>query len=262
MAIELDPKYAPAYFYRGEARAAKEDYDGAIADYGKGLEIAPKDIFAFYLRGKARQGKKDYLGAIADYSKAIEFNSASPDPFYFRNRAEVRYIVKDFNGAIADYNKILELDPKDADSYWGRGMIRFFKNDGAGAHGDFSRYLQINGPEDDNAPYAIIMGYLGLRKAGMPAEAKAFLDGWLPQVDAEAWPTEILRYLAGQSAAEQLLALADDNDKLTEAHAYIGEMQLLASNRPDALAHFQWVRDNGNKEFPEYDLALAELKRL
>ena len=141
-------------------------------------------------------------------------------------------------------------------------MIRFFKNDGAGAHGDFSRYLQINGPKDDNAPYAIIMGYLGLRKAGMPAEAKAFLDGWLTQVDAEAWSTQILRYFSDQLTAEQLLALANDNDKLTEAHAYIGEMQLLASNRSEALVHFQWVHDNGNQEFPEYDLALAELKRL
>ena len=62
--------------------------------------------------------------------------------------------------------------------------------------------------------------------------------------------------------AEQLLALAVDKSKLTEAHAYIGEMALLAADRPGAKLHFQWVRDNGGQGSPAADLAFWELKRL
>jgi len=120
----------------------------------------------------------------------------------------------------------------------------------------------LNDPRGDNAPYAIIIGYLGLRKAKTIEEAKAFGNNWLTQVDVEAWSTEIMRFLSSQLSAEQPLNLAVDKDMLTEAHAYIGEMELISANRPGATLHFQWVRDNGNRDFPEYKLALGELKRL
>jgi len=41
-AIELDPKYAPAYYNRGIAKNAKGDLDGAIADYNRAVELDPK----------------------------------------------------------------------------------------------------------------------------------------------------------------------------------------------------------------------------
>jgi hypothetical protein len=42
-----------------------------------------------------------------------------------------------------------------------------------------------------------------------------------------------------------LLALATDNDKLTEARCFLGLDDALKGNKDQALAHFHWVRDNG-----------------
>ena len=61
--------------------------------------------------------------------------------------------------------------------------------------------------------------------------------------------------------AAQLLGVADTNDKLTEAHAYIGVIQMIAGTPTPAKVHFEWVKANGNKNFVEYDLAIAELNR-
>lgn len=122
--------------------------------------------------------------------------------------------------------------------------------------------LELNGLKSEDAPYAVITGYIGLRKAGKAAGAKAFLDNWIKQVEPTAWTTNTLKYFHGELTQAQYLAAAKDNDQLTEAHAYIGEMQLLAHTPAQAKIHFDWVASNGNKNFVEYDLALAELDHI
>ena len=39
--IKLNPDYAGAYFLRGNAYNAKEDYDHAIADYTQAIKLDP-----------------------------------------------------------------------------------------------------------------------------------------------------------------------------------------------------------------------------
>ncbi len=59
-----------------------------------------------------------------------------------------------------------------------------------------------------------------------------------------------------------LFLLATDNDKLTEAHAYVGLDLSLKGNTEAAFNHLRWVKENGNKNFVEYALALTEIERL
>jgi lipoprotein NlpI len=58
------------------------------------------------------------------------------------------------------------------------------------------------------------------------------------------------------------LEQATDNDKLTEAHAYIGLDLSLEGRDEAALTHLKWVRENGNRNFVEYPLALGEIARI
>jgi tetratricopeptide (TPR) repeat protein len=58
-AIELDPQYHVAYYYRGLAYCNQGDYDRAIADFDKAVELDPQDAEAYAERGfaYAQQGE-------------------------------------------------------------------------------------------------------------------------------------------------------------------------------------------------------------
>ncbi len=75
-AISLDPKSADAYFWRGQARYAANDAEGADADLSKTIELDPSYSEAYRYRGwyRERAGKHD--DAVADYRRALE-----ADPF-------------------------------------------------------------------------------------------------------------------------------------------------------------------------------------
>lgn len=257
-AIELNGKYALAYFNRGVVRFQKKDHDGAIGDYTRSLELDPRQRRAYFNRGFARYLKEDQDGAVADYTRAIEL-----DPGYvlaYSARAAARTKKLDHYGAVADLTKAIELG--DNDSYYPRAWSKFLLKDNDGAYQDISTYLEIFGLRGVSPSYAAIVGYLSLRKAGKAAEAKSFMQNGFKQLDPAAWATKILKYLNGEMTAAQLLALATDDNKLTEAHGYIGEMLLIAGDRTNAAMHFKWVRDRGVKTFNEFDLAVAELRTL
>ena len=86
-AIEIDPKFAPAYIIRGMAYNDKDEYDLSIADFSKVIEIKPTDAHAYDARGMAYGNKGEYDLAIADYSKAIEIDPMIYDAYRGRARA-------------------------------------------------------------------------------------------------------------------------------------------------------------------------------
>src|SRR2546423_1794714 len=77
------------YNNRGDARFAKGDHDGAIADYTKAIEIDPRVAGPYAGRGLARQAKGDLDGAIADYTKAIEIDPHLALAYYYRGVARL-----------------------------------------------------------------------------------------------------------------------------------------------------------------------------
>ena len=52
-AIDVDPRYADAYYNRAEAKYVLLDYQGAISDYTKAIEINPQYENAYHFRGFA-----------------------------------------------------------------------------------------------------------------------------------------------------------------------------------------------------------------
>lgn len=86
-AIELDPKYAYAYFYRGGAYNNLGEYQKAIADCTKIIELNPKDTHAYNNRGIAYNKLAEYQKAIDDYTKAIELDPKDAYVYYYRGGA-------------------------------------------------------------------------------------------------------------------------------------------------------------------------------
>ena len=69
-AIELEPEWAEAYFFRGGAYAKKDDLERAVTDYSHVIRLNPHDVDAYNRRARAydRLGEPDK--AAADYAKA------------------------------------------------------------------------------------------------------------------------------------------------------------------------------------------------
>ena len=53
-------KNAKFYYEQGVEKYKSEDYQGAIADYNKAIELNPKFAYAYYTRGNAKYHLKNY----------------------------------------------------------------------------------------------------------------------------------------------------------------------------------------------------------
>jgi tetratricopeptide (TPR) repeat protein len=120
-ALELNPRYANAYYNRGVVWTDKGNCDKAIADYNKALEINPRYSKAYNNRGNAWARKGNHDRAIADYNKALEINPRLAEAYYNRG---VNWASKGkYDRAITDYNRALEINPRDAEAYYNRGGV-------------------------------------------------------------------------------------------------------------------------------------------
>ncbi len=149
LALLLPLQDADSLFKAAEAKYAREDWDGAIADYTKVLELEPRNVAAWNNRGNARDKKGDLEGALLDYSKAIEIDPN--DVIALRNRAN-QYIDhrQDYAAGLADVEKALRLKPDYAEAYVTRGIARLHKNELDAAAADFEKGIALK-PSDSHA---------------------------------------------------------------------------------------------------------------
>ena len=74
-AIEINPRFAEAYYIRGRAYYYKGWYDKAIADYTMVIELNPRFAWAYHNRANAYYHKGQYDKACSDWRQACELGS-------------------------------------------------------------------------------------------------------------------------------------------------------------------------------------------
>ncbi|OHB77690.1 MAG: hypothetical protein A2Z34_09775 [Planctomycetes bacterium RBG_16_59_8] len=143
-ALKIDPNDASAYYHRGRMKTRRNDQDGAIADFTKGLQLKPS-VNLYASRAGAREAKKDLRGAIEDYTAAIalETHNFSPAGLH-HSRGRLYWELNEQDNAIADYTRSLQLSPKSAGVLYDRGVARMYKKDLNGAVGDYNRALELD----------------------------------------------------------------------------------------------------------------------
>ena len=140
-AIELKPNFPEAYANRGNSKAALRKYKEAIRDYAEAIKLKPNLAEAYTNRAKARAALGDYIGAIQDYNKAIELNPNLPEAYTIRGNA--RAALKDYKGAIQYYTEAIESKPNFPEAYMNRGSFKAALKDYEGAIQDYTEAIKL-----------------------------------------------------------------------------------------------------------------------
>ena len=174
-AIELEPRYGNAYFFRARSKQYINDYQGAKEDMDKFIEIVPSDGDSYYYRGWYKLNLNDNYGAIADFSKSIQLENKFKDTYSYRGKAKSN--TKDFKGAIADFTKAIELDPESAIAFYNRGLAKSNTKDFKGAIADYTKAIELQPDldlKDNSSEYAFY--YRGKAKNNLKDYKGAIAD--------------------------------------------------------------------------------------
>jgi tetratricopeptide (TPR) repeat protein len=149
-AIRLNPNYARAYYYRGDAYGLLYDPNLALADCTQAIRLDPNNAEAYFHRGNVymyayykSQSKQDVDRAIADHTQAIRLNPNYAEAYYWRGNMYSSY-KSDYDSAIADYTQAIRINPDHAHAYRSRGNVyRRWKGDYNRAIADFTQAIRL-----------------------------------------------------------------------------------------------------------------------
>jgi tetratricopeptide (TPR) repeat protein len=147
--IRLAPDEAFGYYNRGGARYGRKEYDQAIKDLDEAIRLSPVPWMIYFIspwaiRGDASAAKRDYDKAIQDYNRAIgdyqlfaaAAHGADKDGLRRSETAQVYFdrgkawaAKQDYEKAIQDYSEAIRLDPSRAVFFNNRGIAWFRRVD-------------------------------------------------------------------------------------------------------------------------------------
>jgi tetratricopeptide (TPR) repeat protein len=252
-AIELEPGNGIRYNDRADAFVSKGNVDQAMADYTKAIELDPNIALPLNSRGRIYLDRGDIDRALADFTKAVEL--AWNDSDGFSNRATAYYNRGDIDQAIADLTKASELSPSNSGYLFSLGVAKYGKGYFKDAAADLGRSL-----EKRSYIYAMLFRYLARTRAGEPAEAE--LEANVGRLTDKKWPYAVAELYLGKRSPAATLDAGNGSDQRCEAQFYVGQWHVLKGNAADAAAAHKVAVDTCPKNFYEYRVAVAELKRL
>ncbi|HEX8068716.1 MAG TPA: tetratricopeptide repeat protein [Pyrinomonadaceae bacterium] len=235
--------------------------DEALAAYQEAHRLLPNEPNFNHNIGLTLVQLGRYADAVGPLQDALRVAPQYRNARYLLGEAYHR--TGRWNEAIEAWGKFLEIVPNGPDALTNRLWdYLYLGGHGREAAADARQFLEAHGWREQRSAFMVILAHLGYRDAGMAEEADAVLAEATQKLPAGDWPQPVVRYLQGELSAEELLRLATDNDRQTEARAYLGLALRVRGEHEAARTHFEWVREYGNKHFFEYPLALEELKRL
>ncbi len=122
-AVNLDPKNANAYVYRGDAYCQQGDSERGIADYNQAILLNPKLAVAFNNRGVAWTARGELERAMWDFNDAIQRDATLAGAYY--NRAQAYAKDGKFEQSIVDFSRFIELKPDQPGAYKNRAIAYY-----------------------------------------------------------------------------------------------------------------------------------------
>jgi tetratricopeptide (TPR) repeat protein len=149
------------YINLGIQKFLQQDYRGALAEYNRAIQINPNYANAYYYRGVVKSSKLgDTPGALADYDRAIQLNPNLSIAYYNRGDLKANKLG-DNQGALADYDRVIQLAPNYANAYYYRGVVKYIKlNDRSGGISDMQQAARLFNLQNKTSEYNNSMGFL------------------------------------------------------------------------------------------------------
>lgn len=293
-AVQLDPAYAFSYVALGEANLTMNRFDDAIEALKAAIRINPNYANAYGVLGSLYGQTRRYEESLEAFKNALRLEANNADSLnglaiaqyrlghHEEGIAAVKEAVKlnpnfanayinlgnwnnelgRYEEAVDAFTNVIRIAPRFAYAYFSRSLANFYLGRGDAAGDDAKVFLSLGDWSRERAPFMAIVGTLGYLKAGREEDANKLLNQAQKRLSTTAWPYPVIAYLHKELSKDALLAAATDNDKMTEARAYLGLALAIAGQREEALKQLHWVKENGNKQFVEYPAAMLELRRL
>lgn len=141
-ALAINPLLAEAHLEIGKVQLKRmmPNQRGALASFSKAIDVNQKYANAYFHRGLLRDEMMEPGKAIADLNKAIEFNPGYYEAFFYRARVfEKQY---DYTNALKDVNTALFIKNDFADGYNLRGLIYLKMGNYKNACSDFEQAVK------------------------------------------------------------------------------------------------------------------------
>lgn len=260
-AATLDPNYLSAYMNLGMAYGTTARYSESAEAFQQALRLDSNNVGALNGLGIAQFRLGQHEEGIQTVKQAVRLNPRFVDGHL--NLARWYHGLARYEEAAASFTEVMKLVPKWPQTYFERSQDYLYLAKYDAAASDARTFLELTDWHSDRAEYMVIIAVLSYSGAGKASDAKDILDLAAKRSNSATWPYPIITFLRGELPGDALVALAgNNNDRLTEAHGYIGMDLLLKDQKDEAVSHFKWVREHGNRNFVEYTLASIELNRL
>lgn len=174
-AIKIDPNYADAYAFLGEAYIhaatlnllpSKEGNDLARNAAEKAIELNAENAQAHMMLAYIKLFSDwNWDAALKDYDKAIKYGL--PDQNEFITYYYI-FIKEDFERAIQVSKRVAETDPLDVHTHWQLGLIYYFARNFEEAITGFNKALEIDSNFGEAIRFrGLTLGYLGKYKEAL-----------------------------------------------------------------------------------------------
>ncbi len=163
-AIEIAPRFEPAWRERAELETNRERYEPALRDLARAVELDPCDETAWHDRSYVHEMQGDLAGAIAELDRGVAFVKTGTATQLWGWRSEAKRAAKDLEGAIADANRAIELY-RDGASWRLRALAHKEGGDFKGALADLDQAIKVK----DEAESRLERADVFLRMGDLPA---------------------------------------------------------------------------------------------
>ncbi len=132
LAARLNPRSADIAYKQASVKCDLQQFEQAIADFGKAIAINPNASQPYFERGMTRYKVHDYQNAVADFDRFIVLQPKNATVYVRRGIAYAR--LGQYDNAVKDYNEATNLDPTNAEAMYNRSWALDLQYDEAMEH--------------------------------------------------------------------------------------------------------------------------------